>query len=164
MVDGDFHELGIFRSKAEAAAEVRDWMDLLKDPEALSNAAGGILASWGGLDSRHAENVVDAEKSATSWVRPDDASRFAFDNPILDMDSRPQDSPRELTVTEIVNSLEHDNAEDISVLDMSTHRGGAGSLGDYCVFATGKSTVRLVLCAPFHRLSAKSMSVKVPIN
>ena len=156
VIDGDFHELGVFSSKQAAAAEVRDWMAVLNDDPQVDPAWKASV--YGHDDDDDASG--GASEGGPAWIRPHVVS--ISDNPILQAHGQDHEGEEEvegtppgvavggatnskagvmLSLSEVVAGLEYENGEDISVLDISTHRGGGSFLGDYVVFATGKSKV-----------------------
>ena len=141
FLNDDFHELGVFPTKAAAAEEVQAWTDLINDEGEAEFSIDGVASAPSG--------------GTTKWVRPDVA--HLSDNPILRIgktseDGNDEDQPKValdsngnpiLSLVEVVECLEYENAENITALDISTHMGGGGHLGDYLVTATGKSNAHL---------------------
>lgn len=144
LIDGEFYELGVFPTKSEAADEVRQWNEVVND-----DLLPDVLPSWLG-GSRDDSNDPGA------WIRPE--TTVGFDNPILNGEGKELiEDP--VTVLEAIECLQHENGEEISLLDISTHRGGGNHIGDYLVFATGKSQVRVPLTVGAASLNAHCANI-----
>lgn len=154
-VDGEVHELGIFRSKVEAVAEVKAWTELMKDDGSDTGSTDAFPVLTTHQDYQDNDNYHDEDSDSLRWIRPDTVDRF--DNPILKnveqeqqreltesgMEPENKSLPLPLTLYETVSCLHYENADDIKVLDITTHTGGGDAFGDFMIFVSGRSLMHL---------------------
>lgn len=135
LINDEFYELGVFNSKMEAAQEVREWKELFKDEPATDKQnLSGILSSVGIFDPKNKTNTK-------SWIQPDNST--TFQNPILNVEESNLVAGSYFVIEDLIEALQFENAKEISILDITCHRGGGDYFGDYLVTVTGLSQVIL---------------------